>query len=145
MRAPSPALRAHSGPHIPEVSLRTHLHRQVFVGLVCCLLFGPAARGDTLPELSPARCGMSERRLAAIDRIVADGIARKNMPGAVVVVGRREGIVFRKAYGLRQVEPTPEPMTLDTVFDLASLTKPLATGLATMRLVQDGKLDLDAR
>lgn len=114
------------------------------VSLLCCVLVGPAARGDAPPELSPARCGMSERRLAAIDRIVADGIARKNMPGAVVVVGRREGIVFRKAYGLRQIEPSPEPMTLDTVFDLASLTKPLATGLATMRLVQDGKVALDA-
>jgi serine-type D-Ala-D-Ala carboxypeptidase len=112
--------------------------------LLCWTIAGPGLHAEPPPERSPAECGMSATRLAAIDRVVADGLARKNMPGAVVVVGRRHGIVLRKAYGLRAIQPAPEPMTLDTVFDLASLTKPLATGLSVMRLVQEGRVDLEA-
>jgi len=70
---------------------------------------------------------MDSKRLAHIDDIVDDGIRLEQMPGCVVLIGRRTGIVFEKAYGSRQVLPSREPMTLDTVFDLASLTKPLAT------------------
>src|SRR5688572_27812077 len=58
-----------------------------------------------------------------LDRLVEDAIRRGDVPGAVVVVGRRDGVVYEKAYGNRAVAPSLEPMTLDTVFDLASLTK----------------------
>ena len=70
---------------------------------------------------------MLDRVLAAIDGLVAKGIADGEMPGAVVCIGRSEGIAFLKAYGDRQVEPSREPMTTDTVFDMASITKPVAT------------------
>ena len=64
------------------------------------------------------------------------------MAGAVVCIGRRDGIAYFEAFGDRQVEPTPKPMTTTTLFDLASLTKPLATGLSVMKLVEEGRVRL---
>lgn len=78
---------------------------------------------------------------AAVRRALADGAA----PGAVVVVGRGDGVVFARAYGRRAVDPVSEPMTLDTVFDLASITKAVATATCVMVLVERGQLALDDR
>jgi len=64
-------------------------------------------------------------------------------PGAVLLVAQGEDIVFFHNVGNRAVKPIPLPMEKDTIFDLASLTKPLATTLATMKLVDEGLLDLD--
>lgn len=96
-----------------------------------------------LVEVDPTPLGMSARRLAVIDDIVAEGLRDKKMPGAVVLIGFKGQIVYRKAFGQRQLEPTPEPMTVDTVFDLASLTKPIATATSIMQLVEAGKIGLD--
>ncbi|MFK8110683.1 MAG: serine hydrolase domain-containing protein [Rubripirellula sp.] len=78
-----------------------------------------------------------------IDAIVRRGIDAGEMPGAVVVVADQQRVLFQKAYGHRQIEPNIQPMTLDTVFDLASLTKPIATATSVMRLVRTGKIDVD--
>jgi uncharacterized protein YbbC (DUF1343 family)/CubicO group peptidase (beta-lactamase class C family) len=86
--------------------------------------------------------GPAADRLARIDGVVAEALARRELPGAVVLVGHRRKVVFRKAYGNRAVEPFAEPMTLDTVFDVASLTKPVATATSVMILVEEGKLAL---
>ena len=61
------------------------------------------------------------------------------MPGAVVVVGRGDQVLYEKAFGQRARGPLAEPMTLDTVFDLASLTKVVATTTAVMKLVERGR------
>jgi uncharacterized protein YbbC (DUF1343 family)/CubicO group peptidase (beta-lactamase class C family) len=92
--------------------------------------------------VSPADAGFSTTRLARIDGVVADAISRSELPGAVVFVGRRERVVFRKAYGNRAVLPAREPMTVDTVFDVASLTKPVATATSVMILVERGLIAL---
>ncbi|MDT7603308.1 MAG: hypothetical protein QOF61_1305 [Acidobacteriota bacterium] len=96
----------------------------------------------TLPPAAPASVGMSAARLAEMDAVVAQSIARKEMPGAVVLVGRRGRVVWRKAYGARAVEPTREQMTADTIFDLASLTKVIATATSIMILVERGQVRL---
>lgn len=83
-------------------------------------------------------------RLVRIDRVVEEGILREQMPGCVIVIGSQREIYFEKAYGHRQLEPEPELMTIDTVFDLASLTKPIATGTSVMKLVEQGRIDLSA-
>ena len=83
-------------------------------------------------------------RLAAIDAIVAEGVAAGEMPGCVVLIGRRDGVAFQTAYGRRAVEPRSEPMTAETRFDLASLTKPVCTAACVMHLADAGRLDLDA-
>ncbi|HLN93981.1 MAG TPA: serine hydrolase domain-containing protein, partial [Thermoanaerobaculia bacterium] len=90
----------------------------------------------------PADVGFSAARLDRIDGLVAEAIARGELPGAVVLVGRRDRIVFRRAYGSRAVLPSREPMTVDTVFDVASLTKPVATATSVLILVERGRLAL---
>jgi uncharacterized protein YbbC (DUF1343 family)/CubicO group peptidase (beta-lactamase class C family) len=80
---------------------------------------------------------------SAIDQVVAAAIREQRMPGAVVLVGHAGRIVFERAYGRRAVEPASEPMTVDTIFDLASLTKPLITATAVMQLFEQGQLRLD--
>ncbi len=88
---------------------------------------------------------MSARQLTLIDQVVAEGLANKRMPGCVVAVGRKGKLVFLKAYGDRQIEPKQVAMTTDTIFDLASLTKPLATATSVMKLIEQGKLRLHDR
>ncbi len=80
---------------------------------------------------------------SAIDGIVNRAIEEHQIPGAVVIVGHGGGVAFRQAYGMRSLEPTQERMTLDTIFDMASLTKPLTTAVAVMQLYQQGKIGLN--
>jgi uncharacterized protein YbbC (DUF1343 family)/CubicO group peptidase (beta-lactamase class C family) len=75
---------------------------------------------------------------AAIDQAVRDGL----IPGAVLIVGHDGKILHRKAYGSRALVPQREPMTIDTIFDLASLTKVIATTSGAMKIFEDGKLRL---
>ena len=75
-----------------------------------------------------------------IDPIVELAIQERQIPGAVVIVGHDGEVVYRKAFGWRAIEPRREPMTLDTVFDIASLTKVIATTTAVMQLVEQGKV-----
>jgi CubicO group peptidase (beta-lactamase class C family) len=95
-----------------------------------------------LPLATPESVNMRSDRLNEIDRIVQSGLDRNNMPGAVVLIARRGQIVFLRAYGQRRLRPAPEEMTIDTVFDMASITKPVATATSIMKLVETGKLDL---
>ena len=90
----------------------------------------------------PAPAGVDLARLDEIGTLVERAIAAKQMPGAVVVVGRGDTVVYEKAFGQRSVAPLAEPMTLDTVFDLASLTKVVATTTSVMHLVERGTLRL---
>ena len=90
----------------------------------------------------PESVSVSSTRLAQMDAMIADEIAKKHLPGAVVLVGRKGRVVWLKSYGARAVEPTREPMTDDTIFDLASLTKVVATATSIMILVERGKLRL---
>src|SRR5262245_24703419 len=93
--------------------------------------------------LSPAgTVGISTERLGRMDAVIQSSIEKKELPGAVVLVGRHGKIVWRKAYGARAVEPQREAMTTDTIFDLASLTKVVATTTSIMMLVEQGKIRL---
>jgi uncharacterized protein YbbC (DUF1343 family)/CubicO group peptidase (beta-lactamase class C family) len=78
-----------------------------------------------------------------VDAIIQQAIADGNIPGAVLVVGHDGKVIYRKAYGHRALEPRLEPMTLDTIFDLASLTKVIATTTAVMQLMEEGKIRLN--
>jgi serine-type D-Ala-D-Ala carboxypeptidase len=111
--------------------------------LIISIATTPASESPRIPEAEPAQVNVDPDRLAVIDQIVEEGLWRDRMRGCVVLVGCRGRIVHRKAYGQRVVEPEAEEMTLDAVFDLASLTKPVATATCVMLLVQDGKVDLD--
>ena len=95
-----------------------------------------------LPTAAPATVGMSAKQLAHIDDAVAESINKHEMPGAVVLVARRGRIAWRKAYGSRALLPQREAMTTDTIFDLASLTKVVATATSIMMLVERGQVRL---
>lgn len=97
---------------------------------------------SSLPIVAPESVGMDSLRLLVVDEIVAEGLQRDKMPGCVVMIGHQNSIVLYKAYGQRQLLPEPQPMVKDTVFDMASLTKPIATATSVMLLVEDGKIDL---
>ena len=80
-----------------------------------------------------------------LDRTIEQAIQEDRIPGAVLVIGHQGQIVHRKAYGKRALVPAPEPMTLDTMFDLASLTKVVATTSSLMKLFEEGRFRLNDR
>lgn len=80
---------------------------------------------------------------SSINRLMAKALKDHLIPGAVVVVGHDGHVVFEKAYGDRSYIPTPVPMTENTIFDMASLTKVLATTTAAMQLYQEGRFRLN--
>jgi len=96
-----------------------------------------------VPVARPESVAVSSARLADMDAVIAEAIADKKLPGAVVLVGRKGRVVWQKAYGERAVEPAREAMTPDTIFDLASLTKVVATTTSIMILVERGRLRLN--
>ena len=99
----------------------------------------------SLPEAKPEAMGFDPSRLARVDDAIAQAVGEEKVPGAVVVVGRRGKVVLARAFGRRSVGPTDEPMTRDTVFDMASLTKPVATATSVMVLLERGKFRLNDR
>ncbi|WP_246196120.1 exo-beta-N-acetylmuramidase NamZ domain-containing protein [Aquisphaera giovannonii] len=105
----------------------------------------PAAASPTLPSMTPESLGFDPERLARIDAAIDRSIAAGEVPGAVVLVGRHGAVAHAYAAGKRAVEPAAEPMTRDTLFDMASLTKPIATASSIMVLLEKGKLRLSDR
>ena len=102
-----------------------------------CLLL--ACHASTISAaVDPVRLSLID---AAVERAIRDG----RLPGAVVLVGHEGEIVYERAFGARSLAETPEPMTADTVFDLASLTKVVATTTSVMMLVEEGRLRLRDR
>lgn len=80
---------------------------------------------------------------SSIDRIMDSALKANTVPGAVVFIGHDGHIVFHKAYGNRSTIPAPNAMTEDTIFDMASLTKVIATTTAVMQLYQQGRFRLN--
>jgi uncharacterized protein YbbC (DUF1343 family)/CubicO group peptidase (beta-lactamase class C family) len=112
------------------------------VSLVFVSVASGQVAGSRLPEASPESVGLDSARLNRIDGAVQASIQRQQLPGAVVLIVREGKIVFRKAYGSRSLQPAQTPMTIDTVFDLASLTKSIATATSMMVLLEQGKVRL---
>ena len=85
----------------------------------------------------------SPRLRALLDPIMEKAVADGNIPGGVLLVGHNGRVVYRRAFGNRSLEPVREPMTIDTIFDMASLTKCIATTTSIMKLVQEGRIRLN--
>ncbi len=106
----------------------------------------PAATGAQNPipaRQSAARGVIADPRLTSLDSVLHDAVANDEIPGAVLLVSNRGRVIWRKAYGSRAIIPQREAMTLDTIFDLASLTKVFATTAAVMKLIEQGKIRLN--
>src|SRR5437899_11887559 len=99
-----------------------------------------------LPALAIARPGEVSGLLdfSGIDEAAKEAVASGEIPGVVVLVGRGDAILLQRAYGSRRLLPSPALMTVDTIFDIASLTKPVGTTIAVMTLVERGAIKLDA-
>jgi serine-type D-Ala-D-Ala carboxypeptidase len=110
--------------------------------LAALVLSVSACGGKGLPGGGAKDVGMDPDRLKRVSAIVREAIARKDFPGAVVIVQRKGKVVLREAFGDSQVVPDRRPMTADMIFDLASLTKPIATATAVMILAERGELSL---
>lgn len=96
--------------------------------------------GALLPSALAAPKTPSVSRLGVVDSIVQDAISDGQIPGAVVLIGHDGQVIYRKAFGERALEPRREPMSVDTIFDVASLTKVVATSIAVTQLVQKGEV-----
>ena len=121
--------------------------RQIIVGAYLVVMaFLPATAADDpqkgLGQSPPEAIGLLPSHLKYIDDAVSAAIARNEIPGAVVLVARRGLIGYLKAFGSRALQPDQEPMTIDTIFDIASLTKVIATTPSIMLLVERGDLRL---
>lgn len=112
-----------------------------FLAVLSCLCMSAAAQH--LEETTPEAVGLDARRLKNADQAIQLAIDKKEIPGAVLAVVRKGKMAYLKAYGNKQVFPTVEPMDVNTVFDLASCTKPLATAISAMILSERGALRLD--
>ncbi|HQR08017.1 MAG TPA: DUF1343 domain-containing protein [Gemmatales bacterium] len=103
----------------------------VKIGVALCLLIVLAASAQTDV---PWKQEVAE--------LVQKAIAAKQLPGAVVLVAQQGKILLHEAYGQKALVPQPEKMTQDTIFDMASLTKPIVTATCIMKLVEEDKLNV---
>ena len=103
---------------------------------------GVVTGNHLLPVVLPPAIGLNTVKLAAIDNIAEAGIDAGATPGCVVLVAKNGKIAFEKAYGKLNYD-TPGPVTLQSIYDMASVTKICATTLAVMKMYDEGKIKLD--
>jgi CubicO group peptidase (beta-lactamase class C family) len=113
----------------------THIRRLRFVCAACLLVLPLLA--ESLPRVQPDSVGVSQERLKRIDTVLAEHIAQKKIAGAVTLLARRGQLAYLKAHGMADLEAN-RAMQVDTMFRIASMTKPI-TSLAVMMLYEEGK------
>jgi uncharacterized protein YbbC (DUF1343 family) len=112
---------------------RYRMKRLPPAALCCAVLFCAAASAQTF------------QRAADLDALIDQAIREDKIPGAVLLVGHQGQVVYRKAYGYRALVPAKEAMTVDTIFDIASLTKIVATTSGLMKLFEQRRIGIDDR
>jgi len=115
-----------------------------FVVLLWLSLLGPANSINSQDKTSLTPSRFDHVALSKIDNVVLKELNSKKFPGCVVIVGSALEISYSKSFGHRSVLPEQSKMEIDTVFDLASLTKPVVTSAMAMKLVEEEKIQLDA-
>jgi CubicO group peptidase (beta-lactamase class C family) len=115
--------------------------RSLWVALIALLLALPAAATDPLPRAKPESVGMSSAGLARIGEVLRADIERGRIPGAVVAIARKGKLVYFDAFGYRD-KAASVPMTTNTIFSIASMTKPMVT-VGALQLYEQGRLSFD--
>lgn len=119
------------------------------LAVLCCiasLTALPVAAADQIDRSRLAvAAGLPADARATLDRLVGDAIRAQNLPGGMLVVTSSQRVLYRKAYGVRTLEPRPVANDPSTLYEFASATKPLATATAVMVLAQRGVLRLNDR
>ena len=98
------------------------------------------AFGQSLQRVAPEQVGMNSRKLMYADEAIETAIANREIPGAVLAVMRSGKMAYLKAYGNKRVYPHIEPMTTNTIFDMASCSKSMSTAICMMILAERGKI-----
>jgi uncharacterized protein YbbC (DUF1343 family)/CubicO group peptidase (beta-lactamase class C family) len=117
--------------------------RACFFPLLASFVVLLAAVLPSFGQATAAKQPAAPERWATLDAILQSAVAKRLAPGVVCIVGHNGVPVYRKAWGYRAVNPVLEPMTVDTIFDMASLTKVMATTGSIMRMVQLGQIKLN--
>lgn len=112
------------------------------VSILILLIAGCNMIHAQLPTTKPRRVGMNEQKLAYVDGVILQSVQKGEIPGAVLAVVRHSKLAYLKAYGNKQVYPDTVPMTTNTVFDLASVSKSVSTAISTMVLLERGQIRL---
>jgi CubicO group peptidase (beta-lactamase class C family) len=116
------------------------MKRRALLTCLACLLAAPLAKAADLPTAAPEEVGLSSRRLDRMTRFFEADTASKHLPGAVVMIARDGRVAYQKAFGMRDLA-SGSPMTLDSIFRIYSMTKPI-TGVAVLMLVEEGRFSL---
>lgn len=114
----------------------------MLVLIAIIVFFSIPVYSQPLPVIAPEDAGFDPHRLQRVDKVIRSSIHNNETPGAVLIVMRDTAIVYQKAYGVKQLVPETREMKLSTIFDLASLTKPIVTATAIFMLVERGELRL---
>ncbi|MCL1973790.1 MAG: beta-lactamase family protein [Bacteroidetes bacterium] len=107
-----------------------------------CLMASCTSSSDSIRITSPQKAGLNPQKLTVVDDLINESIEKNEIPGAVLAVVRHGSLAYLKAYGNKSVYPEVEPMTVHTVFDMASVSKPVGCAISIMQLVENGKLRL---
>ena len=122
------------------------VRKSAFAALACAVLaalfLAIGAIGDAFAQSAPVTLHQAD--LSSVAGLVQGEVKAGRIPGAVVEIGQADRIVYRRAFGFRELKPQRVAMTPDTIFDLASLTKAVATSIAIMQLKESGQIDLDS-
>ena len=116
--------------------------KKLFLAVAAAVVLVACAPKSGIRRSSPERQGMSSKHLALIDSAVNASITAGDIPGAVIGIVRNGCLVYEKAFGYKAVYPEKDTMTLETMFDLASVSKCVGTTLSFMQLVEQGKVRL---
>src|ERR1700759_4706832 len=114
---------------------------QILAAAVCLLASSAAFAEDPLPRAKPEQVGLSSERLARIGTVLKADIDAGRIPGAVIAIARHGKLVMLEAYGWRDKD-AKVPMTVDTIFNIASMTKPMTT-VGALMLYEQGKILID--
>jgi len=132
-------LKTNLAAGIAAIHGRSRGGRLIIAGLLYVGLVGAPAAAEE-PQSNPA--GSQTDQLSSLAKVVEEAIATGKCHGAVVLVGHQGKVIYRRAFGYRVLTPERVPMTVDTIFDVASLTKVVATTPAVMQLVEQGRMRL---
>ncbi|OJV21963.1 MAG: hypothetical protein BGO30_09525 [Bacteroidetes bacterium 41-46] len=116
--------------------------KQLVLSILISLLFSISINGQPLQRVTPQQAGMDPARLSQVDKVIEESVQAGEIPGAVLAVVRDGKMVYLKAYGNKSLYPATEKMTVNTIFDLASVSKPVGTAIPIMQLVERGKIRL---
>lgn len=113
---------------------------KVILPFLFIILFTVQSNAQGLQRVAPEQVGMDSRKLMYADEAIEEAIANKDIPGAVLAVVRNGKMAYLKAYGNKRVYPQVEPMTVNTIFDMASCSKSMSTAVCTHILAERGKV-----